>query len=161
MDLQTNEILRLKVDAIVAFAVNLKRGDTLHHFDIEHVTGEQRYQGLWQQIIVAMKKRILRERGIALRAEPEIGYKFLTKEEQLTRCPKDRRERMIRQSNKAIAELRGLDGEELTMHQRTMKARVEQGLIHERRAIKRGKRDQVQFIKESEVLPKRPITGER
>ena len=153
----TNEQLEKTASAVYEHAKDLDRGDTLAHDDIERISGCLRYEGQWGAIVMKVRKKILRERGIALRPIATVGYRFCTKEEQLKYCARNRQKRAVRQLNRGVREIAALEPNSLSLHQQRLRAVAMQDLIHERRMVKRGLRNQAQEIKKTETLPRPKI----
>ena len=85
------------VAAVVAAAESLERGDILTHASITHATGLQPYEGRWSHVVRSSLARIERDRGIACVAVINVGYRLLTRREQIADEPQRRTIRAIRQ----------------------------------------------------------------
>jgi hypothetical protein len=153
----TNEALTAALQAVFAFAQDLDRGDILKHADIERVSGFPKDTVQWGALIVKLRRIMQDMRGIALRPIKNVGYKLCTKEEQLKWCPRNRQRRAIRQVNKGVKELSVLRPEELSLHQQRLRALTIQNMVEERRALKRGVREQRYCMRETEALPQRAM----
>lgn len=85
------------VAAIVEAADGLDRGDVLTHAAITAATGVRPYEGCWSHAVRSALARIERDRGIACVAVVNVGYRLLTKREQIADEPQRRTLRAIRQ----------------------------------------------------------------
>lgn len=159
----TKEEIQRTVDAMVDHVKSLDRGDVVKFGDLETITGTERYAGRWVLYVQKMRRRILKERGIAMRPLVNVGYKLCTKDEQLKYCARNRQRRAVRQLNRGIAEVDHLPHDGLSLHQQRLRALTLDNLRHERRAVRRCMREQGAEIKRTETLPRRkpsPATAE-
>lgn len=85
------------ITAIIEAAETLKRGDVLTHRMITLATGIRPYEGRWSHVVRSSLARIERDRGIACVAVINVGYRLLTRREQITEEPQRRTIRAIRQ----------------------------------------------------------------
>lgn len=123
-------------------ALSFGRGDTLAMEFLESVTGLTRYGEFWSAFIQRFSKRLFNERRIAILSERAVGYRLLTKQEQLTAYAEHRRKKAMRQTTRAIRAVETLAPGELSDHQRRIQAMQSESLRSERRQIKRGLKHQ-------------------
>lgn len=154
-----SDVLESVVTRVFEFAKDLERGDILHLEDIERIVGCERYEGQWGGIVRKVRLRIRDERGIATRSVVTVGYKLLTKEEQVTVCPQDRQRRASRQITRGIQEVAALDASELNVHQAQRRSMALDAMRRERRAIKRAVREQATLARPWQGLPKREVAS--
>lgn len=149
------EELQRSVDAVVRFAANLGRGDTLRLTSIEQLSGCERYTGRWNAIVRKVRLAVLRDRGIALRPITNVGYRLCEHDEQLRYCSRNRQRRAIRQLGRGLLEVDALPPAELTDHQQHLRALMVQQLRTERRQVRRGVRSQQAELRRTETMPAR------
>lgn len=148
--------IRRIVNELVRVTSNLERGDVITHEAIERVSGVNRYTGPWNQIVRRFRRRVLKERGIAMLPVVQVGYHFCTQQEQLTVCAENRQRRAIRQVTRGCQEVGALPLEGLTDHQQRLKKFTMDAMKAERKAMKHALKDQSLVNRKSEVNPQRP-----
>lgn len=109
------------IDAIAAAASGLNRGDILLYSVMTKNSGLSQGDDKWGSLVTKVKKRILKDRGIVLVAEHNVGYRFLTVEEQLRDNAKNRGMRGQRQFWRGSKETKAVPDSELTVKQREIK----------------------------------------
>lgn len=152
---ENKQINRL-VHRVMDHVGTLNRGDVLAHETIEKLTQCVRYSLWWGTIIRKFRNRLRQARGIACRPVVNVGYKLLTEDEQLSRCPQDRQKRAIRQLSRGIQEITAMNSDDLTFHQRCVKASSLQNMRASRLATKRSVRRHTEELAthRSDALPR-------
>jgi hypothetical protein len=141
------------VDELYALTVPLERGDILPHEDISRVLECEPHTQHYQWALEGLKRRLRKERHIAIWNVREIGYRLLSKEDQL-HVPIRRFRRAIRQVRKGRRDIECLPPENLTLHQQVVLGhRLEQSYEAER-DLRRKVRDQARVGQRPEVNPR-------
>jgi len=105
------------VEAVYLLASTLGRGDVLAHSAISKELGLGPHEGYWGRVVSKVRRRLQEERGIATWPVPMVGYRLLTREEQL-QLPEWRMRRGLRQVRRGRGSLLALPEKGLTLHQR-------------------------------------------
>lgn len=154
MEFREREEIREAVEALIAATESKERGDILTHDEIKAVTGLDPYQVPLPQIMKKFRRHTEEERGIALWPEHTVGFKYLSKQEQLEMLPAQRLNRATRQVRRARKSVNAIPVVGLTAHQRRVRLFQSQALQaaeHEMRS-RRGK--QSAFLKGTATLPR-------
>lgn len=153
MKITPNERLRKATEDILEWAKDLSRGQLLLYSDITEISGIGRDDGQWGALAVKLKRRMRNERGIVLAAEPNVGYRLLTADEQLRDNARRRGMRGQRQFWHGAKETAAIPDAELNVKQREVK-------IMNSGVLKRARREGLRAAKFVSVATKynaRPI----
>lgn len=148
--LEAKEKITKAVDALMELAASVQRGEVLLWTDIEQATGIARYTECWSTVVVKFRKRLLRERCIAVLPVTGSGLEFLTQQDQVRRIAEYRQRRMFRQSTRAVREIGAADPAQLCLHNRRLRLAQLERLKHERKHIRAS-------VKEIRKTPVNPI----
>lgn len=140
-------------DAIYELMNSLDRGDVVTHEAIEGILGVRPHQGQWDHVVGKARRRLERERGIATWPEQGVGYKLLTRAEQLE-LPGWRLKRGIRQVRRGRHSLEALPEKGLTDHQRRFRQLTIERLSETERKSHQELRAQATLLKPSHVHPR-------
>jgi len=116
-----SKALKKFVEDIIASSNNLNRGDILFYQVMTKLSGLTQECPQWGTLVKKIKGRILRDRGIVIVAEPNVGYRFLTTAEQLRDNPRNRSGRGRRQFLRGANETKAIPDSELDVKQREIK----------------------------------------
>lgn len=147
-----NERLNKAVGAVVEFARNLGRGETLKYKDIERLTRISRDERQWLTVISKVKKAILRERGIALFCMTGVGYRLLMANEQLKEESSRRAQHALNDLARSRQVVENLPLGELNDHAQ----HVRSGLLDMNSVARRGVLRQRRYVRESYRSPTIP-----
>lgn len=129
MSFKECEILRIGTKNILEHVMSMELGETLLYEDIESLSGVGRHSEKWNTLVKKFRSAAQRsERGIVMRCVPNVGYRLLTREEQITIPPIDRSRRARRQLFRGSVEVDRAPSSELTGRQMLRKARYKQGM---------------------------------
>lgn len=142
------------VESVWAIVSELKRGDVLSWSVMEQATGIDRQHCSWGTVKKKIRKRMMAERSIAVRAVTDLGWKLLTHSEQVRVCAKDRQRRAWRQVRRGIQEVSGASPDELTMHDRQLRLMNLERMKSERRQLGSSLHAMGKVLK-TETLPMR------
>ena len=126
--IEANETITRYVDALFEACRPLERNEVLTHEVIREILEVEPREGHWDYCIIKLKRRMEAERGITIWSEYGIGYRLLTKDEQLTFVPRMRFRRARRQYRKAQRSVAALPDRQLTVHQRRVKHAQEEAI---------------------------------
>lgn len=143
---------------LIASAVS--RDDVLTHEAIEHAAGIVRYSRHWNPLIGKLKRKLLKDRGIAVRPVDGVGYRLLTSAEQLVIPAEDRNARARRQLNRGIREVDSTPAEGLTAHQLDVKRKTVQGMRKTREALQAEERERACLSEPTDAPPRRRLRGD-
>lgn len=149
---ESKEEIKSTVDKLFDAVAHLGRGDVLQWSDIERETRLPKDSGALQYVVRKLRKRVLKERGIAMRPIVNVGLKLLSHQEQVRVCAEDRHRRMFRQSSAATRELAAIDGSDLGLVDRRLRMAQLERLKYERQAMRRAIKEVVQ-VRKSPVNP--------
>lgn len=149
---EENDLIRSAVDALLHLASQYHRGQVMPYDRIEAAGGVDRKHESWNTVVKKFRRRLLKEREIALRPVVNIGYELLTHRDQVRRCSSDRQRRMFRQAQKAIAEVGSVPSDSLGDHDRRLQMAQMDRLRNERKELRRSLRE-VENVKKSETIP--------
>jgi predicted amidophosphoribosyltransferase len=133
---------------------SLDRGDVLLHTTTSEVLGVAPYEGHWKSCIEKLKRRMEDERGITIWHQNGVGYRLLTRNEQLTVVPRHRMRKARRQYAKAQRSIDALADPELSAHQRLVKQRQEESLRNGLAVIEADLRRQAAILRPVEGRPR-------
>jgi hypothetical protein len=114
---ERNKVLDDKAAAVLKAAEPFGRGDVMPTDAIEKACGELRYTKHWTSIVKKFRKRLLRERRIALLPVNGVGYRFCTHDEQIHETSNRRQRRAVRQLRQTLREVGAVPKGELTTFQ--------------------------------------------
>jgi len=134
------EEVQVAINDVYQLTEGLRRGDVLAHEDISRVLGLEPHEGRWSYIVHKALRRLERMRGIAYWPERTVGYRLLTKADQLL-MPTWRLKRAQRQVRRGRKSLMALPEAELTNHQRRVRALTIEGL----KEIERSQRNDIKI----------------
>jgi len=118
---QESDVIGDAVERAVRLLRGYERGDVVPWHAVERAAGFDRESGHWTQFIKRVRRDLLENPGVKLRAVNGVGLKLLTHEEQVLDLSRQRR--ACRQLTRGITELISLPDAELSDHQRQAKAR--------------------------------------
>lgn len=144
------------VERLFALADSHERGQFIAWDKIEAAAGFSRNDVQCRYIVSKFFKRYLRERGIAFRPEPGVGYRMLTESEQVRVCGRDRNRKAFRQLGTAIKEIEGGDVEKLSMADRRLRFYLGDKMRKDRTELGRSVRE-VDVVHKTETVPRRTI----
>lgn len=121
MMFETKDEIRIARNACREFVLGLHRGQMFLYEDFYRLTGLDRTVSPGRGIVRGLVKWCLRERGIYLIADDNVGYRLLTEEEQLTEAPRIERRRQIRSNRKLRMSLSGIDPSKLSDKSRLLR----------------------------------------
>jgi len=142
------------VNALFSICSTLDRGEYLEHSRISDVLGVKPHQGHWQWCIVRLKRRMEAEREISLWPENRLGYRLLTKDEQLTMLPKARMKRARKQIRQARDSVAAISIESLSEHQMRIRVAQLELLNNTKERLEAEARLQAALEKEYEPTPR-------
>lgn len=151
---ETDDAITRATDDLYATCQPLSRGDVLTHDVIEAVLKFKPHTGRWDHIVKKLRNRVRNRRGIEMWPVLGVGYKLLTRDEQLEMVPRKRLIRASRQEKRARKAVEALDDKHLTPHQRRIKAAQLHSLKEAGRAVRQQLRVQVAMARKSEVNPR-------
>ena len=151
---ESKEEIKSTVDRLFDAVRALGRGDVLTWEAIEKETGLLKDSGSCKYIVQKLRKRVLRERRIAMRPVVGVGLKLLTHQDQVRVCAEDRHRRMFRQSSAATRELSALDPSTLGLVDRRLRMTQLEQLKTERQVMRRAIKE-VLTVRKSQVNPVR------
>lgn len=140
-----NEAISRYVDALVRACRGLDRNDILPHATVREILGVEPHCDHWQTCMRKLKRRLEDERGISLWPERGIGYKLLTKDEQVTMLPLARARRARRQLHLARRSVESLPDRGLSIHQ----MRLKQGQLE---SLRLGQRQMAAHVRRMDAL---------
>jgi hypothetical protein len=156
---EESEAIRQAVAALLGWAAGLHRGDTLTYTEFEELTGIERYGRHFKAVQHKFRCRVLAERGIAVLAVENVGFKLATVSEQLNELNQTRQRKAYRQCRRARRENAGPRRGELTLLEKRQQHGQDQLLADELRQLRHGMRKQLDL--RSQSIPVRaaaPIT---
>lgn len=145
------------VDHVYSFMATLRRGDILTHEQVAGLIGGRPHEGSWDHIVGRARKRLEAENGIATWYVYGVGYRLLTRAEQLE-LPQWRLRKGIRQIRKARKSLTALPEAGLTVNQRRVRAAMLERLAETELANRRELAGQTRLTRPNFVLPRRPLS---
>jgi Tat protein secretion system quality control protein TatD with DNase activity len=151
---EPNETLTEYVDALFLVCKPLNRGDFLTHEAVTKIVGVQPHKEHYQYCVVRLKRRMEAEREISLWPEVGIGYRLLTKQEQLTMLPQARMRRAKRQIRRAQISIAAISDRHLTVHERRYRAAKAESLAASQRTLIIQSRRLAALSKEIEPRPR-------
>jgi hypothetical protein len=153
---EPTERITAMVDRLYALCEPLDRGDVLTHAAFVDVVECERHTEHYQWCLKLLKRRMRQERGIGLANERDVGYRLMTKGEQID-APKRQFKRAIRRVRDGMKDVACLQGDEnLSLHQRIMlNHRIDQCQRLEK-DIRRQMQDQEWMHRPTQVNPIRP-----
>ncbi len=154
MKVNPNESLNSAADLVMVRLSELNRGDILPHDEIAQLSDIAYKSDLWGALIVKLKGRMRRERGIVIQNERGVGYRLLTHTEQLRDNPIRRLKRSRRQAGMGAREVACTPTAELTIKQREIKIAALSTCQKARRDVLRAGRAVIAMTK-SPTLPLR------
>lgn len=154
---ECKEAITEAVDRAFEHVAHYERGQLISFETLESATGLIRYGEHWNSFIKRFRRKVFLERRIMMMPERGMGYKLLTRQEQLTRHVEYRRKRELWQNHMAIQGVESLSPDELTDHQRRIQAMQSDALRGERRHIKSGLRQQRLEGRVTQTNPRRSI----
>lgn len=152
----SNEV-KVATEKTVELIARHERGDIITFEAIEKATGLTRYGEGWNSTIQRTRKKVLRDRAIAVWPERNVGYKLLTKDEQLVKLPLERQRRAARQLTRSIQAVEAIPVGSLSLHQQNIQAMQRQALRLRRRTIRSGIRKSLLEGRKQESVPRRPV----
>lgn len=158
MAFATKEELQQIHRDLMNHAGKLNRGDSIPIEVIERISGMVSYSESWTHVIRTFKRNMRKDRGIALWSLERGAYKLLTNQEQVHVCGLKRQKRMLRQSTNAVREVRAVDPDDLSEHDRLVRLATLNQLRLQRRFIISGLRQAHKTFR-SQVNPVRPVRG--
>jgi hypothetical protein len=141
------------VEKLYQLALSYDRGDVIGWDAIELATGFYRKtdrEATLRGIIRKFKLRVLNEREIALWPVKGVGWKFLTRSEQVVHCARERQKRAGRQVHRGIKEVSAVDGASLSDYHRRLQNIQVQTMRSERARLRKSVRE----IKKTETNPR-------
>lgn len=152
--IEASETITRYVEALFEACRPLERNEVLTHDVIRGVLGDEVDEDTRKYCIIKLKRRMEDERGITIWSEYGIGYRLLTKDEQLTLVPRVRLRRARRQYRKAQRSVAALPDRQLTVHQRRVKHGQEEALRQSMERMAEDARRQVAFMRPLEGRPR-------
>jgi hypothetical protein len=146
---EKSETIRRKSEKLWAVAARLDRGDVLTNEAIAGVVGVGPHEHPWPTVVAKVRRRLLRERGIACLPEYGVGLRLLTDAEQITDLPAYRHRKSRRQIRHIERALVALDGAALTPHLR----RLRQAQLE---AARTARRQASEALRVEAMLARRP-----
>jgi len=134
------QLLKQSTDVLFALVAEMQRGEVLTYRQITELTGLDRDEASWNTVQRKLRKRVLRELGIATIAIENHGYRLLTNEEQIAACASHRNKKKNQQVLKAIAEIGNADASELPLQLQKLKSAQLDRLAEERKANRENAR---------------------
>lgn len=129
------------------------RGDEIKHEELAQLSGFEYNSTEFRIVASKLKKRFLEERGIKLLAVHGVGYRLLTVDEQSKITIPERATKALKHVKRGKKELDALGSEDLTDHQRRLKAFGIDGFDKQEVALRKLRRDAGVILK-YETLPK-------
>lgn len=153
--LRRDEKITALVDAVYSLTNELGRGEILTHESIRGVLGVEPHEGRWDHVVGRVRKRLLRERGVATWPETNVGYKLLTTKETLERLPHLRIRKARSQARRLQREVTSLPEANLTVHQRQRKAFLEDRIRDMKRTLRREQKVLAALLRPATPMPRR------
>lgn len=98
------------------------RGDLVTYRVITETIKIGRNEQGWATVVNSVRKRVLNERGIAMRPEPGVGLRLLTNTQQVVVCGEDRTKRIRTQARNGFNEIQRAESKNLSDHERKLQA---------------------------------------
>lgn len=149
----SSEVIDGMVAKVYRLTESMDRGDTLPHSEIRAIVGHEPNTGPWQHVMNRVRRDLLKNRGITMLVDREIGYRMLTHQQTLVVVPDRRLRRAGRQIKRGRRELGALPDKELSLHRRNVKALMLTALANAAKEVRRNLRDHNQQAKRTEVNP--------
>jgi hypothetical protein len=109
---EITERIAAMVDQLYALFGTRDRGDVVLHEEIEAIVGCDRHTGPYQHCLELLGRQLRSNRRIAIGLDFMVGYRLLTKNEQLTQATRRRYRKAIRQIRKGYRDVACLQGDD-------------------------------------------------
>jgi hypothetical protein len=151
---ETDERVQRMIDEVYNLTLDLQRGDLLTHDAIRNVLGIEPHQGSWDHVVGRARRRLERERGIATWYDLTLGYRLLTKNEQIMVGQK-RTAKAQRQLLRGARSVEALPEGECSDNQRRARFLALASIQAARKAIRKERRNQEKLFRPFEFMPRR------
>lgn len=128
-----------------------ERSDVISFEEIEQATGVNRDDPRYSQLIKRFRRRMRKERGIAMRPVIDVGFRLLTSSEQVNQ--NDRWRKVSRQTYRAAQEIEAVDDTELSVTDRRVRIMQLERLAEARSQSLRS----IRALKKSDTHPVRAL----
>jgi len=153
MRFQKDEVVAEALERLWEETAGMVRGDLISWERIEEAMQLPRDHSKVKNLVGKLKRRFERQRGITLWAEPTVGYRLCTTQEQLIVCSEKRSRRAGRQIRMGVGHMTAINDKELTRHQKIIRtARVDS----QKRALR-----EVRAARKRDALILRPTNNGR
>lgn len=148
------------VDRLFNLMVEIGRGGILPHDAIREVLNVEPHVGRWDHVVNRARNRLQKEHGIATWVRPEdrtVGYRLLTKSEQIYKLPGWRAERSARQIRRARRSVAAIPEAELSENQRKNRNAELRELREAECTVRRANRTIAAIAKGQPMVPRRAV----
>lgn len=133
MLIDENESITRAVASVFAHTLTLSRGEVLTYEAILRHGGFGREHISFGTFKQKLRRKVLKECGIAMRPIVNVGFRLLLISEQVVRCSYDRNKKIARQAWFGRKEISAVESDSLPLHLRQLKAIQENEFTSRRR----------------------------